>query len=131
MKDRLGFRRVLEGMGDIEGKLKYLRGFIPRDAVDSFMSVAWQHNWGYQITEPENPEEVPVYIRNPKWVDIITPVMKFIDIVPGYKEVDVSIYFLVAFALFFAMLVGDAGYGAVFCWPHSCFRKSSPPRCAC
>ena len=40
--------------------------------------------------------------------------MKFIDIVPGYKEVDVSIYFLIAFALFFAMLVGDAGYGLIF-----------------
>ena len=114
LKDRLGTQRALEGMGDIEGKLKYLKGFIPRDDVDSFQSVARRQHWGYQISEPENPEEVPVYVRNPKWVEIINPVMKFIDIVPGYKEVDVSIYFLVAFALFFAMLVGDAGYGAVF-----------------
>lgn len=114
LKDRLGTQRALEGMGDIEGKLKYLKGFIPRDEVDSFQVVARQQHWGYQISEPENPEEVPVYVRNPKWVEIINPVMKFIDIVPGYKEVDVSIYFLVAFALFFAMLVGDAGYGAIF-----------------
>lgn len=128
LKDRLGFQRVLEGMGDIEGKLKYLRGFIPRYAVDSFLSVARQYNWGYQISEPENPEEVPVYIRNPKWVDIINPVMKFIDIVPGYKEVDVSIYFLVAFALFFAMLVGDAGYGAVFLLVTFLLRKKLSPQ---
>ncbi|MEL7124026.1 MAG: V-type ATP synthase subunit I, partial [Bacteroidota bacterium] len=32
----------------------------------------------------------------------------------GYKEMDVSIFFLIAFAVFFAILVGDAGYGMVF-----------------
>jgi V/A-type H+-transporting ATPase subunit I len=52
--------------------------------------------------------------------------MKFIGIVPGYKEVDVSIYFLVAFALFFAMLVGDAGYGALFLLMGILFRKRLP-----
>jgi len=43
--------------------------------------------------------------------------------IPGYKEVDVSIYFLIAFALFFAMLVGDAGYGAIFLIVTLLFRK--------
>lgn len=123
LKDRHGFQRALEGMEDIDGKLKYLRGFIPQEAVDLFRSAARRQNWGYQISEPKNPEEVPVYIRNPKWVNIINPVMKFIDIVPGYKEVDVSIYFLIAFALFFAMLVGDAGYGAIFLLLTFLFRK--------
>lgn len=123
LKDRLGVQQTLDGMGDIEGKLKYLKGYIPRNAVDSFISVAEMQNWGYTISEPEKPEEVPVYIKNPKWISIINPVMKFIDIVPGYKELDVSIYFLIAFALFFAMLVGDAGYGAVFLLVTFLFRK--------
>jgi V/A-type H+/Na+-transporting ATPase subunit I len=114
LQDRLDTREALEGMGNIEGSIKYLRGFIPHDAVDLFRNKAQQNKWGYQIAEPERPEDVPVYIKTPKWVSIINPVMKFIDIVPGYKEVDVSIYFLIAFALFFAMLVGDAGYGAIF-----------------
>ena len=123
LQDRLNTRMALGGMGDIAGSIKYLRGFIPHDAVDLFKNKAQQKKWGYQISEPENPEEVPVYIKNPKWVSIINPVMKFIDIVPGYKEVDVSIYFLVAFALFFAMLVGDAGYGALFLLIAFLFRK--------
>ncbi|UJH69120.1 V-type ATP synthase subunit I [Allomuricauda sp. SCSIO 65647] len=114
LKNRLGTQQALEGMGDIEGRLKYLKGYIPRNTVDDFVAAAKKNHWGYHIAEPEKPEEVPVYIKNPKWIGIINPVMKFIDIVPGYKEVDVSIYFLVAFALFFTMLVGDAGYGLVF-----------------
>ena len=123
LQDRLSTRKALKGMGDIEGSIKYLRGFLPHDTVDLFKNKAQQKKWGYQILEPENPEEVPVYIKNPKWVSIINPVMKFIDIVPGYKEVDVSIYFLIAFALFFAMLVGDAGYGAIFLLITFLFRK--------
>jgi len=114
LRDQLNMHEVLAGMGDIKGKVNYLRGYIPRNEVDAFKTEAAAHDWGFLVREPDNPEEVPVYIKNPKWVNIINPVMTFIDIVPGYKEVDVSIYFLVAFALFFAMLVGDAGYGLVF-----------------
>ena len=123
LKDLLGMQQTFEGMGDIEGKLKYLKGFIPRNAMADLVAAAEENHWGYHITEPENPEEVPVYIKNPKWIGIINPVMKFIDIVPGYKEVDVSIYFLVAFALFFAMLVGDAGYGLIFLFITFLLRK--------
>jgi V/A-type H+/Na+-transporting ATPase subunit I len=123
LQDRLNTRKALAGMGNIEGRIKYLRGFLPHDAVDPFKEVAHQKHWGYQLMDPEHPEEVPVYVKNPKWVSIINPVMKFIDIVPGYREMDVSIYFLVAFALFFAMLVGDAGYGALFLLLTFLFRK--------
>ena len=123
LEDQLGMQQTLNGMGDIEGKLKYLKGYIPKNEVDTFESYAEKHHWGYTISDPEKPEDVPVYIKNPKWIDIINPVMKFIDIVPGYREVDVSIYFLIAFALFFAMIVGDAGYGAIFLILTFLFRK--------
>lgn len=123
LEDRLNTQKVLEGMGNIKGSISYIKGFIPRNAVDLFKAKAQQNNWGYKVLEPEEPEEVPVYIKNPKWISIINPVLKFIGIVPGYKEVDVSIYFLIAFALFFAMLVGDAGYGALFLLIAFLFRK--------
>lgn len=126
LKNRFGIQEVMDGMGEVKGKIKYLRGYIPRKEVEAFIPIAQQNNWGYQISEPEDPEEVPVYIKNPKWISIINPVMKFIDIVPGYKEVDVSIYFLIAFALFFAMLVGDAGYGAIFLLLAFLLRKKIP-----
>lgn len=128
LQDRVNSQIALEGMGDIEGRIKYLKGFLPKGEVDVFKRKAELNNWGYKISEPENPEEVPVYIKNPKWVSMINPVMKFIDIVPGYKEIDVSIYFLVAFALFFAMLIGDAGYGAIFLLITFFLRKKLSPQ---
>ncbi len=128
LEDRLNSETALESMGDIEGKVKFLRGYLPKDAVDRFTSIAKKEDWGYSISEPTNVDEVPVYIKNPKWISIINPMMKFIDIVPGYKEIDVSIYFLIAFALFFAMLVGDAGYGLIFLVLAIIFRKKMAPQ---
>ncbi len=126
MQDRLRLQEVGEGMGNVEGKISYLRGYIPKHSIEEFKEVAKEQKWGYQIREPENPEEVPVYIRNPKWIRIIDPVMNFIGIVPGYKELDVSFFFLIAFALFFAMLVGDAGYGLLFLIITFFIRKKLP-----
>ena len=128
LQNRLASETAIDGMGDIQSKVKYLRGFIPRDEVSKFKKIADHEVWGYDIKEPTNMDEVPVYIKNPKWISIINPMMKFIDIVPGYKEIDVSIYFLIAFALFFAMLVGDAGYGFIFLALAIVFRKKMTPQ---
>lgn len=126
LNNLLAVEEATQKMKSIEERCNYLRGFIPVNEVDGFKNVARKNNWGYHITDPRDPENVPVFIKNPKWIEIINPVMKFIDIVPGYKEVDVSIYFLVAFALFFAMLVGDAGYGLIFLIISIIFRKKLP-----
>jgi V/A-type H+-transporting ATPase subunit I len=128
LKDRLNSESALEKMNAIEDKVKYLKGYLPKNKVDDFVNIAQTSHWGYVISDPENPDEVPVYIKNPKWISIINPMMKFIDIVPGYKEIDVSIYFLIAFALFFAMLVGDAGYGLIFLVLTILFRKKITPQ---
>jgi V/A-type H+-transporting ATPase subunit I len=47
-------------------------------------------------------------------VSIIAPVFRLIEIVPGYRELDISPVFLLALSLFFGMIIGDAGYGALY-----------------
>jgi V/A-type H+-transporting ATPase subunit I len=42
---------------------------------------------------------------------MLTPVTGFLDLVPGYREVDVSLWFFLFFTVFFGMLFGDAAYG--------------------
>ena len=100
LNDQLKTKKALGSMGEIDGQVNYIKGYIPATSIEKFKTEAEKNDWGFEISEPKNIDDVPVYIKNPKWINIINPVMKFIDIVPGYKEVDVSIYFLVAFALF-------------------------------
>ncbi|MFQ3579338.1 MAG: hypothetical protein SNJ71_04260 [Bacteroidales bacterium] len=124
LTDRLQFERVYNGMGDIENKVVYLRGYAPVESIPKIEKTVKQHNWALHVQEPENIAEVPVYIKNPRWISVINPLLNFVGITPGYKEVDVSIYFLFAFTLFFAMLIGDAGYGLLFGGLTFIFRKS-------
>jgi len=43
--------------------------------------------------------------------------------VPGYAEYDISAWFLLFFSIFFAMLIGDAGYGVIFLLATFVIRK--------
>lgn len=126
LNDSLAIHQTIKNLQTIDNKCHYLQGYLPLDDIENFKKTAHKNHWGYQISAPEKFENVPIYIKNPKWIEIINPIMKFIDIIPGYKEVDVSIYFLLAFALFFAMLVGDAGYGLVFLLASLILRKKIP-----
>jgi len=64
--------------------------------------------------EPEMTDNPPTLLKMSKWTAIIKPVFEFLGTVPGYREYDISKYFLMFFALFVAMIIGDAGYGMIF-----------------
>lgn len=113
LEKRLEFSRAVHGMGE-EDHFVYLQGFVPVDRVSSVTSTADNEEWGYILQDPDNPSEVPTLIVNPKWIRIINPIFKFMGTVPGYSEHDISFWFLLFFSLFFAILIGDAGYGLLF-----------------
>lgn len=109
----LEFTRVLNGMGRRE-TLTYLAGYVPYDKVELVSSAAHKGRWGIAVTDPSEEDNIPTLIRNPRWISIISPVFKVIEVVPGYRELDISLWFLVFFSVFFGILIGDAGYGAIF-----------------
>lgn len=105
--------KVRFGMGG-EKKFSYLQGFCPVKKLDNIKDLAKRYDLGYIAEDPDSPAETPTLITNPKWINMISPVFKFMNTVPGYDEFDISAVFLVFFSLFFAMLIGDAGYGCIF-----------------
>ncbi len=113
---RFNVRNIqFEGLS-VDKQVRFWKGFIPIDYVDKFVETAEERHWGYVIEDPlpEEMEEVPTLVRTPKWAQRIQPVMDFMGLVPGYKEMDVSRVFMVFFTFFTGILVGDAGYGLVF-----------------
>ncbi|MFH1790418.1 MAG: hypothetical protein ABH885_00325 [Candidatus Omnitrophota bacterium] len=113
LEARQTFLEVMHGMKD-EDKFSCLTGFCPSESLEGLTVLAKSHGAGYFIEDPDEPEETPTLIRNPGWIGIINPVLKFMNTVPGYNEYDISFWFLLFFSLFFAMLIGDAGYGVLF-----------------
>ena len=92
----------------------YLSGFCPAESEESMRNAAREYGWGVIIQDVTEEDEVPTLIKYPAWAKPIKNVFDIIDLRPGYNEVDISSIFYIAFALFFAMLIGDAGYGAIF-----------------
>ncbi|MGQ1911200.1 V-type ATP synthase subunit I [Marinifilum sp. RC60d5] len=115
-KRRLDVRNIQYGGIAIDNQVRCWKGFIPEDRVDEFVGVAEKYSWGYVIEEPtaEEIDEVPTLVRTLPWAERIKPVMDFMGLVPGYKELDVSKVFMIFFTFFSGILVGDAGYGLVF-----------------
>jgi V/A-type H+-transporting ATPase subunit I len=115
-QQRLDVRNVQFGGLPIERHLNCLSGYIPEDAIEHFVEEAEKNEWGYIIDEPaeEEIDEVPTLVKTSSWSKTIKPVMNFMGLVPGYKELDVSKVFMIFFTFFSGILVGDAGYGLVF-----------------
>ncbi|NLC51040.1 MAG: hypothetical protein GX764_01880 [Firmicutes bacterium] len=97
-----------------EGNLAAIVGYIPVDQVELVKTWAARQAIGIAITDPAEDDHVPTLIRNPRWLEIIKPVFNFLGTVPGYRELDISLFFLSFFILFFAMIINDAAYGAIF-----------------
>lgn len=110
---KLEFSQVRDSMG-AEGCISYVRGHCPAEGVTAVEAAAREEGWACLAEEPDDPARVPVLIRTPRWLKIINPVFDFLGTVPGYTEYDISFWFFLFFSLFFAVLIGDAGYGAIF-----------------
>ncbi|MFA4842745.1 MAG: hypothetical protein WC658_02815 [Candidatus Omnitrophota bacterium] len=113
LEAELECREALRGMGK-EGALAYIAGFLPQDKLETVLAQGKKEKWGLLVDEPSEEEEVPVLIRNPRWISLISPIFKFLEILPGYRELDISLPFLIFFSIFFGMLIGDAGYGLCY-----------------
>jgi V/A-type H+-transporting ATPase subunit I len=109
---KLEFEQVRAGMVG-EGELSYLNGYVPAKRADALKRAAAENGWALLIDDPAEDDTVPTLIENPKWIRIIRPMFTLMETTPGYREFDISFIFLLFFSLFFAMLIGDAGYGIV------------------
>ncbi|MDP2938661.1 MAG: hypothetical protein Q8O13_01060 [Candidatus Omnitrophota bacterium] len=113
LKKELEFQEALRGMGET-GEIKYLTGYVPFDSTEALSCFAKKEKWGLVINDPAPEDNVPTLLRTPRWVRLINPVFKLLEVLPGYRELDISLPFFVFFSLFFGILIGDAGYGIIY-----------------
>lgn len=98
---------------DTDG-VSLLQGYVPDERIEDFRKVAKDNCWAYLIDDPTEEEAPPTLLKHKGIVRIIQPIYDILGTVPGYRERDISSWFLCYFAVFFAMIIGDAGYGLIF-----------------
>ncbi|MFU8780367.1 MAG: V-type ATP synthase subunit I [Kiritimatiellia bacterium] len=124
-QEELEFARAKVSLA-AHGPLASLTGFCPAKKVAAVAEAAAKHGWALQSREPHPEEEVPTLLQMPRWVKPVKAVLQMLSILPGYREADISAVFLVFFSIFFAILIGDAGYGLLFLGITAFARKKLP-----
>ena len=112
LADKIAFESAKELVGE-QGELAYVSGWIPEPARGTFAAAVHENSWGALLREPADGEIPPTLIDPPKLFRPVTALFSGLGIAPAYTESDVSVPFFCYFTIFFAMLVGDGGYGAL------------------
>ena len=111
------------GMADEH--LYAMQGWAPVDKAETLASDLTDEELDVAVEtrEPTEDESPPTLIQYPKWTRPIKGLFDILGTLPGYREIDLAPFFVVAFPIFAAMLIGDAGYGLIFLLLGLLFRK--------
>lgn len=110
LADKIAFESAKELMAE-SGAVAYVSGWVPEDRCAAVSGAAHECGWGLLMREPAEGETPPTLIEPPKLFKPVKALFDGLGIAPAYTESDVSVPFMCYFSLFFAMLVGDGGYG--------------------
>ena len=92
----------------------WLSGYIPEADMDQFKAAAAEKSLAWAVEDvSEEDEHIPTKVKYNKVSGLIKPVFDILGILPGYREQDISLWFFLFFTLFFAMIIGDGGYGVL------------------
>ena len=111
LSDQIAFeqaRVALLSQGEVFG----LKGWVPRHKVEEIKKIGERIPIALEIEEASKDDTPPTLIENPRWIQSVLDIVKLYA-TPGYREWDTSLPLYFAFAIFFAMIVGDGGYGLV------------------
>lgn len=93
-----------------------VQGWMPQREVQQLEVFAWQHGLALVATPPDPEEEPPTLLENPPDLQGGQDLVSFYQ-TPGYHNWDPSLVVFYSFALFFAMILADAGYTALLIIP--------------
>ena len=127
-REMAAFELAAANLQETRESLAWIAGWIPADQIDAIRQSAKAEGWALSVRDPLPEEEPPTLLRPPKLFRPITLLFETLGITPGYRETDVSVPFYIFFTIFFAMLVGDAGYGGILLaatvWARRKWRKA-------
>jgi V/A-type H+-transporting ATPase subunit I len=108
----LEFEKAQSSLVDYE-ELVTFTGYVPVGKTAALQALCQKEGIGLLLEDPTPDDPVPTLVENNKAVGTIKPVLDFLGTTPGYYEKDISLWFLIFFSVFFGIILGDAGYGAL------------------
>lgn len=103
------FEHVLAQADKNHDTLFSLQAWLPVTESSALDQLAKQEGFAYQLTDPEDHEMPPTLLR-PKHSFKPGSLLAKVYQLPAYRSWDPSAHLYLSFALFFAMILSDAGY---------------------
>lgn len=111
LQQQIGWKRVtLNTASEADGSLKVLEGFCPIDQVAALDAMLQKQEVYYQAEDPTAEDNTPIKLRNNKFTQLFESLTGMYGW-PNYGEFDPTPILAPFFLLFFAMCMGDCGYG--------------------
>lgn len=98
---------------ELEGYLFTVSGWVPVDKKAELNALAKETDVHVEEVAIAPDETIPTYLENEGYNRIGEDLVGIYD-TPSHTDKDPSFWILTFFATFFAMIVGDAGYGLIF-----------------
>ena len=95
---------------ECDGSLKLLEGFCPIDQVPALQEMLTKQDVYYQEEDPTAEDNTPIKLHNNKFTQLFESLTGMYGW-PNYGEFDPTPILAPFFLLFFAMCMGDCGYG--------------------
>ena len=111
LQQQIDWKRVtLNTASEADGSLKVLEGFCPIDQVAALDAMLQKQEVYYQAEDPTAEDNTPIKLRNNKFTQLFECLTGMYGW-PNYGEFDPTPILAPFFLLFFAMCMGDCGYG--------------------
>ena len=95
-----------------EGALKVVEGFCPIDQTEALDTMLQEQDIYFQAEDPTEEDNTPIKLRNNWFTKLFEPFTGMYGW-PTYGEFDPTPILAPFYLLFFAMCLGDAGYGLI------------------
>lgn len=98
---------------ELENQLFVVEGWVPDTKLTGLKELCQKFHIYSEEVALESHEVEPTYLQNTGTAKVGEDLIRIFD-TPSTRDKDPSLWVLFAFALFFSMIVYDAGYGLVF-----------------
>ena len=99
-------------------KTFFIEGWVPARCVEDVKVILDENGCYYQFRDPQEDEDVPVLMENSSMVVPFEAITEMYSL-PAYTGFDPTSIFSIFYAVFFGIMLSDAGYGilmAVACF---------------
>ncbi len=97
----------------MDNPLFFIEAWIPISHIEHFEKIISPMTIEYEYISVEKHEKIPTYMENKGPSKIGEDLVKIYDI-PSVYDHDPSIWVFLSFAIFFAIIISDAGYGFLY-----------------